>query len=175
MQFKEDTHFTVSDLIQFIHKSMLIMLFVFGVSLASTAFAAKPAIQVVAPQACTPGASPLVVRQMLLAQLNGIWVASKQFERSEPVITPLDYAGISNTCPFGRGFVKMRIVVDGTSTEMWCDIRAANNSTGCFTRAAMVKQRRGQESWLNGTSVCDGSLNRPYINFFTATQEELDY
>jgi hypothetical protein len=51
MQFKEDTHFTVNDLIQFIHKSVLIMLFVFGVSLAFTAFAAKPAIQVVAPQA----------------------------------------------------------------------------------------------------------------------------
>ena len=174
MQFKEDG-INAEDVINFVYRGVLSLMIFFGLAAVSSAFAAKPAVQVVAPQACTQGITPLVANQMLVAQLNGVWVASKQFERSEPVITPLDYAGISNACPFGRGFVKMRVVMDGAATEMWCDIRAANRSTGCFTRAAMVRQRRGQESWLNGASVCDGTLNRPLVNFFTATQEELDY
>ena len=54
MQFKEEG-VTAEDVINFVYRCVLVLMIIFGLGAVSSAFAAKPAIQVVAPQACTQG------------------------------------------------------------------------------------------------------------------------
>ena len=174
MQFKEDKIMTVDNVLAFIGRTITIIALFLALGAINLAFA-KTNVTVVAPQACTQGLSPLAARQMLLAQLNGIWVATNRFERVEPTVVPLDYAGVSNACPFGRGFAKLRITIHGKTSDMWCDIRRPSRSADCFTKAEMVKQRRGEEAWLNGASVCDSQVSTPMRNFWTVPEEEMEY
>ena len=174
MQFKEESIFTMENVLAFIGRTFIIIALFCALGAINLAFA-KTNVTVVAPQACTQGLSPLAARQMLLAQLNGIWVVNRRYERMEPTVVPLDYAGVSSACPFGRGFVKMRITNNGKTNDMWCDIRRPSHNANCFTKAEMVKQRRGDEAWLNGASVCDPQVREPMPNFWTVPEEELEF
>jgi len=94
MQFKEDKIMTVDNVLAFIGRTIIIIALFLALGAINLAFA-KTNVTVVAPQACTQGLSPLAARQMLLAQLNGIWVVNRRYERMEPTVVPLDYAGVS--------------------------------------------------------------------------------
>lgn len=160
MQFKED-RIELKDIGNFIISAFGILLFVVCVSWLNTVYAAQPSAFVQKQQRC-------------IAQSNGVWAAMRHWARVEPVVVPLDYAGISAACPMGKGWTKVHITFSSGKKEIqWCDIKAAYNSSGCFNRADMHK-RYAPNEWLDSQSVCEPGVH-PLIDFVNATEAQLDY
>lgn len=159
MQFKEQG-IAKQDIGNFIIGVVFSLLVIASIGWMNTVYAAQP--------------SAFVQKQQRIAQSNGVWVAMRHWARVEPVVVPLDYAGISAACPMGKGWTKVHITFSSGKKEIqWCDIKAAYNSSGCFNRADMHK-RHAPNEWLDSQSVCEPGVH-PLIDFVNATEAQLEY
>lgn len=165
MQFKSQG-ITKQDIGNFVVGTIITLMAIVAYGYINTVLAAQPALT---------ADTPFVAKQKRIAQSNAIWVGQDKWARVEPVVVPLDYAGITNACPTGKGWAKVHITFSsGKKAVQWCDIRAARNSLGCFDRAEMRKQYHAPDTWLDGVSICEPGV-KPLIDFATATEAQLDY